>query len=399
MKRRFLLLVLFLLPSLVLAGGIGQVGQSGNTPVSGSSYFADFFSFQALASFTAAICPASGVATWTTGPALPTTTDSYYFGKFIVMGDGTAWLIPTIGSVGAKPAIYRTADNTITATGYTSVTGEWLNGTAINERYILLTPYKGSYIKWWDCFTQNETGKQCYSGTTDLLYYTPVVLPSGKYLFLPYNGTNLITYDPVTDTLATGSQAFAANIPWIDTVPLPSGKVMLTPYDQDYIGIYDPATGLVASGPAIAGIPDAAFKSSFMMPDGRVFLCPSANDTIGLYNPADNTYATGPTFATNDTFNGACLLPNGKVLLAPGSSDYFYIYDPATSLAAQDIAAPSTANTFTSAPSLMGDGRVILAPITANNVYFYIPALATPAYGLKELATSFFFGGPIGNGS
>ncbi|MDI3286302.1 kelch repeat-containing protein, partial [Polyangium sp. 15x6] len=197
------------------------------------------------------------------------------------------------------------------------------------------------------------------TGTWSPLSMAPRAISSGLSLTLPdgrifvVDGDGTSTYDPATDTWASGS-AFPMNWEYTGTLGLlPDGDVILAgPVQGEDVTNksirYDPATNTVVSSPKLK-----EFRSGHTgtaLPDGRFLVTGGwqwGSDEDGgeihvtltsaeIFDPATDTWTLVAPMATSRKGHAAALLPSGKVLVTGGVLEgqgvitSAEIYDPAT---------------------------------------------------------------------
>jgi hypothetical protein len=68
-------------------------------------------------------------------------------------------------------------------------------------------------------------------------YQGGVLLPDGRVLFIPYTGTGLGIFNPVTETFTT-TGTMPSSYAYYGGVLVPDGRVVLVPGDATAVGLY-----------------------------------------------------------------------------------------------------------------------------------------------------------------
>ena len=149
-----------------------------------------------------------------------------------------------------------------------------------------------------------------------------VLLPDGRVVFVPTNGTTIGIFNPVTNAYSTvPGVTLPGGATYFGGVLLPDGRVVFVPHKAFTIGIFNPATNVysaITPSPALSG--NNSYLGGVLLPDGRVVFVPANATTIGLFNPVTDTYSVitpSPALPGAGAYAGGVLLPDGRVVFVP----------------------------------------------------------------------------------
>jgi len=297
-------------------------------------------------------------------------------------------------------------------------------GVLIPDGRVVFTPFFSQSIGIFNPYTSsftaitnniNNTNTTVPSANGD--YNGSVLLPNGTVLFIPFNSTNVGLFNPITNnfTINTNLKTFdttythgiysATGASFYGGVLLPNGMVLFIPYNSTRLVVYDPnnhilndiTTAADATNPLLSSGIYGKYSGGVLLPDGRILFVPTSTTNnianivlfeltdpvtlkytltqklqITIQNPNPNNFAQNQN-DVSDLFKGGVLLQNGNVLFVPYNAKSIGIYDPINNIYNpitnnQTIYLPYQA--FSGGISLP-DGRVIFSPFEMPSILIY----------------------------
>ena len=339
--------------------------------------------------------------------------DSPYYSSSILIPDGRVIFTPFFSKSVGIFNTYNNSFNTVTNINYPNGVGDYFGSVLLPNGNVLFVPFNVNNVGIYDINQNIISINTNINGSTNLIYSNNgasfiggVLLSNGMVLFIPYQSSRLVIFDPVQNILNDITENSV--VPFNNTksfkysggVLLPDGRVIFVPANVNTIGIFqliDPIALIYtfteqqfnSLGLNINIANNSLFRGGILLFDGTVLFIPCNSKTIGIYNPTNNTYnpiiTNLTSYLPNEAFSGGISLPDGRVIFVPFNMPSIAIYDFANKIFTVPNATlvqfgnsfiyKSIANVFTpngtgdySSGVLLPDGRIIFTPMYNSNV-------------------------------
>lgn len=151
----------------------------------------------------------------------------------------------------------------------------------------------------------------------------PIPLPDGKLLFIPYNETRAMIFDPVSGIATLGAPGkFPGNESFWNGRLLTSIKVLLYPHKHDRPVIYDFVSDTVTPFPGVTGTLNVSnFNGGVWLADSRDALIPYRSGRCVIIDTNNNMVHFPPGSYVDGACKGGALMADGNALMAPFNAD------------------------------------------------------------------------------
>ena len=202
-------------------------------------------------------------------------------------------------------------------------------------------------------------------GTTTNKWYGFVAHPNGMLYGIPYNGAQVLEFNPVTkQTTLFGSLGTGAS-KWMGGAVGQDGKIYCAPFSETRVLVIDVVAKTVTRVGNLSG--SSKWVGSVSLRSGNILGIPHNSNNYMVITPGSTqpyTYASG--LSGNRKCFGAAY--NGtEVFLCPQSQATIRIHNPETN-ANRDVAIAGATASGWAGSCLTPDGRVIFAPYNAGTV-------------------------------
>ena len=236
--------------------------------------------------------------------------------------NGNIYLLPRSNS---QMLIYNTSANTMTAynTTFTDYQGGALSGYNGN---IYMMPHESS-TKRTILEINTAPSVREISGLTNIPaagscdYQSAVSLGNSIMFFNFSTSANCLIYDPQANTLTVTPVKATTNNEFISGVYHPNGKVYIPPYDGNQMIEYDPANNTVRrftmTGVTVTGADQ--YSGGTLGADNKIYFPPWGRSDILIYDPIANVakQQTWGLSLGNYNFISGALGADGNVYVAP----------------------------------------------------------------------------------
>jgi hypothetical protein len=242
-----------------------------------------------------------------------TNTGTIAFRHAIGADNGNIYILPRNN---ANVLCYNTNDNTITRISTISGTGQYQGGALAPNGNIYMFPHETATSNSIFEFSTTTHAYRQITGVANMpstrKYQAGMTLPDGKLFFVNFDNTaNCLIYDPVANAITRTSLLAAGasnNLEFISGVVHPNGKVYMTPYNGTNMVEYDPTTDTTrrfnfGSTPSLTG--SGKFSGAAIGADNRIYFLPFSSNDILVYDPMANT-------AFRSSYSGAVVSGSNK---------------------------------------------------------------------------------------
>jgi DNA-binding beta-propeller fold protein YncE len=264
--------------------------------------------------------------------------------------------------------------------------GNWKGGTLSNNDEAYCTPGSDTRILKVSLFADVNPGPYSVfgdAGTGTDKWYGAVKAQNGKIYSIPFNSTNVLVVDPVTNTISNFGSLPAGGQKWRGGCLSPiNGKIYGMPYDSDTVLVIDPSNDSVSTlGPIPpVGATSGRFAGCAIGTNGKLYAIPYNASTVLVIDTQDDSLSTLGSFSSDaGKWEGGALGIDGKIYAAPYNSPSILAIDPLF----------ETVETFGSLgagggkwrnPALGRDGRIYMTPAGNLNIL----ALGQGGYGITR---------------